>query len=306
MKIAGEVKIGIAAVITIIVIIWGINYLKGVNILSSTYRLHAMYDQADGLEPSASVMLDGFKIGSVEEIVFETENRPPFTVILEIDKQYIIGSGSTAEIYSSDLLGTKAVRIIRSNSGRPVADGDTLVSKRSGDMISSLLNELSPLLGSADAAIQSIDSAAVALHAILNDPAISSMANHLDQASRSLKNELSAEGNLGRALANLKHFSGTLDAESETIQRTIRHLEEITADLDNAGLDTLVYNLNTLSNNLGEITGSMQSGEGTMGKLIREDSVYRQFEQLLADLDSLITDVNENPKKYVSFSLIGK
>lgn len=306
MKIASETKIGITAILTIVVIIWGINYLKGVNILSSTYSLSATYDAVDGLEPSASVMMNGFKVGTVEEIIFETEALPPFTVYMEINKAYPIRQGSTAEIHSADLLGSKAIKIISSDSNAYVSDGDILKSQRSVDMFTTLLEDITPLLDNFSAAALTLDSAGMAIRKLVADPAISQMVGNLEQASGSLSEQLSASGNLSKTLENLEQFSEGLNAKTVSLQSTISNLEEITGELKNAHLDSLVMNLNTLSNSISNITTSIENGEGTAGKLITEDSLYQQIDQLITDLDSLITDVNRNPKKYVSFSLIGR
>ncbi len=306
MKYSGEVKTGITGLITIIVIIWGINYLKGKNILSRTYQLTAQYERVDGLEPSAEVVLDGYKIGTVDEVIFEMDRKPPFTVRIEIGNDYPIGKGSIAEIYSADLLGSKGVRIIRSGNPGQVVDGDTLSSRITGDMISGLLNEVSPLLTSLNQTVITLDSTGNALNRILNDPAISSMITNLENASGSLDRQLSGSGDLGKSLASLKDVLGNIKAQNESIRTIIGNFESISGKLDNAPLDSLIINMDEISGNLAVITASIEQADGTAGKLIMEDSLYTYIAVLINDLDSLVQDVNKNPKKYVNFSLIGR
>jgi phospholipid/cholesterol/gamma-HCH transport system substrate-binding protein len=306
MKIASEVKIGITGVLTVIVIIWGINYLKGVNILSSTYQLIATYDHIDGIEPSANVMLNGFKIGAVDKIIFESEKGIPFTLFMEIDKNYKIRSGSSAEIYSADLLGSKSIRILQSTQDGYVSDGDTLHSKISGDIISSLLDELSPLLRNLDNAVQTLDSTGASLNKLLNDPGIAQLISNMDQLSGSVKEQFSESGDLNRSLESMREFAESLSSQNESIRNTISNVENLTSKLNNGNIDSLLHHLNSLSENLAGITSGLKEGEGTAGKLLTEDSLYHLINQLVADLDSLIVDVNKNPKKYVSFSLFGK
>ena len=306
MKIASEVKIGITGIITVLVIIWGINFLKGRNVLSSNYMLVATYDRVDGLEPSAKVMMNGFKIGTVDDILFDTEAEVPFTLFLEIENKYKIRKGSEAEIFSADLLGSKAVQIHRSGEGVFLANGDTIGGDVAGDMFSSLLDEVSPLLVSISAAVQTLDSTGTALNQILGDPAVRSMIGNLDRATGSLNEQLAESGDLAKTFENLKIITGGIGSQNESIKRTIASLESISGKLEHADIDSLILHLNIVSSNLAGITSSMEQGEGTIGKLIFEDSLYRQLGQLISDLDSLVIDVNENPKKYVSFSLIGK
>jgi phospholipid/cholesterol/gamma-HCH transport system substrate-binding protein len=151
-----------------------------------------------------------------------------------------------------------------------------------------------------------LDSVGIAIRKLLDDPAIGTMLGNLEQASGSLSEKLSASGDLTKTLASLQQFSEGLNAKTGSLQTTITHLEEITGELKDAHLDSLVMNLNKLSTGFSNIASSIENGEGTVGKLINEESLYQQIDQLVSDLDSLITDVNENPKKYVSFSLIGK
>lgn len=306
MKYSGEVKTGITGLITIIVIIWGINFLKGKNILSSTYQLTAQYEQVSGLEPSAEVVLDGFKIGTVDEIIFEMDREPPFTVLLEIEKDYPVGKGSIAEIYSADLLGSKGIRIIKSNAPGVVTNGDTISSRITGDMISGLLDEVSPLLTSLNKTVITLDSTGNAINRILNDPAISTMITNLENASGSLEQQLSGSGDLGKSLASLQTITENLKSQNESIRAIIGNFESISGKLENAPLDSLIINLDKVSGNLAMITASIEQGEGSAGKLIMEDSLYRYISVLVNDLDSLVQDVNANPKKYVSFSLIGR
>ncbi len=306
MKIAGEIKIGITGIITVIVIIWGVNYLKGRNILNSNYTLIATFDQVDGLEPSGKVMLNGYKIGTVDKIDFDPQAKVPFTLQMEIDKSYPVRAESIAEIYSADLLGSRAVRIIQSEETGFMESGDTLNSKVTGDMITSLLDQFSPLLLQANDVLQTIDSAGAALTVILSNPALKTLVGHIDQAAGSMKEQLSESGDLARSLENLKVITGSIGTQSESIKNTIDNLESLSGKLDRAEIDSLLLQLQDLSEHLSGITSSINKGEGTIGKLVRDDSLYDQVGQLIADLDSLVTDLNENPKKYVSFSLIGR
>ena len=118
MKISNEARVGIIGIVTIAVLIWGINYLKGRNILSSTYTLYTFFPESGGLESSSPVMINGIKVGYIEDLHLRTNESPAIKVILNIEKQYTIGAGSLAELVSADLLGTKAISISTSD-GQP-------------------------------------------------------------------------------------------------------------------------------------------------------------------------------------------
>ena len=306
MKYSTELKIGITGIITLILIVWGINFLKGKNILRSNYVLIALYSQVDGLEASADVMLDGFKIGTVERVEFEPENSIPFTISLEIDKAYRLKRGSEAIIYSSDLLGTKAIKIEKSEAGVYYESGDTIRSSLSEDMISELLDGLPPLLSTVNAAVSTLDSVARSIQVILNDPAIAQILEDLDGVTSSIDEQLSSSGDLSRSFSNLRSISENLNAQNEAISQSITNFEDLSAQLKDAELDSLIKHLSGVGSNLESISKSIESGEGAIGKLIFEDSLYQQISMLMAELDTLVNDINENPKKYVGFSIFGK
>ncbi len=305
MKYTSEIKIGITGLVTTAVIIWGINYLKGRNILESTYTLTAQYGQVDGLEPSANVMLKGFKIGTVEDVIFETEADVPFTVLMEIEKAYPIRAGSIAEIFSADLLGSKAINIVPAEGGNYLADGDQVSGQLADDMIGSVMDKVAPLISSIDAAVLTLDSTATTVNRILEDPNVKQTIAHLEEMSGAMRKQFSPGGDLAVTLASLRQISDTINAQNASIARSITNIEQITGQVSNTEIDSLIFNLGQVTGNLSELTGELNEGTGSLGKLVYEDSLYQQIGQLIADLDSLVTDINENPKKYVSFSLIG-
>ncbi|MCF8226806.1 MAG: MlaD family protein [Bacteroidales bacterium] len=303
MKISTEVKLGVIGIITAAVIIWGINYLKGQYILSGNRTLIAMYNNAGGLEPSAGVMLDGFNIGVVDEIKFDTETKPHFTVILKIKKKYMIRKGSTAEIYNADLLGTKAIKIIQSGSTENAVSGDTLKSNITGDLLSSLVNDISPLTVQLKNTVATIDSVGISINRILSDPAIDELINSIKNASGSLDEQFSETGNLSKTLNNLRMLSDSLYQKSNAIANTLSNLQDVSAELRQAHLEELVIDFHNVVSNLSEITGDLRNNTGTIGKLINEDSIYDKLNLMIADFDSLINDINEHPEKYVNFSI---
>ncbi|MFC2090650.1 MlaD family protein [Bacteroidota bacterium] len=306
MRLSTEVKLGITAILSLFVIIWGVNFLKSRNIFSSKYQLLALYEQVNGLEESAFVFMHGFKIGSVSKIEFKTSDRIPFTVHIEIDKKYKLKEGSSAAIYSSDLLGTMAIKIIPSDAQSFYNPKDTIPGSVQDDLISSLLGYIKPVTQNLSGAIQTLDSTANAIKVLIQDPSIRSALDNLEQLSDELNNDLKDSGDIGLIIANLKEVTVMIKAQSAAVEQSMQNISEISADIESANLDSLINGLAETSNNLSELSHHIKSGDGTIGKLIYDDSLYDQLSILLIDLDSLINDINSNPKKYVSFSFIGK
>lgn len=306
MKYKSEVRIGITGIITLLVIIWGVNYLKGQNLIKSNYKLVAMYNQAEGLESSAGVLLNGFKIGTVSEVRYDTEKQVPVTVYMEVENRYKLPKGSIAQIFSADLLGSRAIKIISGNSEITLQNGDTLAGSIENDLFSTLLDEIDPLSDGITSAVNTLDSAASALNSLLRNPSVSMMINNMEEISSSLKKSVAESGDLGKALESIKNISGKLEDQLVSIENSIKNFESISGDMKDANLDSLILSMNQTATALASISGAIQKGEGTIGKLVYEDSIYNQINLLVTDLDSLINDITSNPKKYVHFSLIGR
>jgi phospholipid/cholesterol/gamma-HCH transport system substrate-binding protein len=306
MKISIEAKVGIIGLVTIAVLIWGINYLKGRNILSSTYTLYAFYPESGGLETSAPVMLNGVKIGYVDDIELRTGEAPPIKLALHIEKEYLLDRGAVAELYSADFMGTKAVRIVPSEGHQFMDDQDTISALRVPDLVTSLQSRIVPLLDLIGHLAGSLDSLSRQLGALAGSDAIGETLDHLASVTGLLHSSLLEGGDLDRSFGNLESLTSTLAEQGGHVSSLIVHLQSISEKLDSAGLDRLAGELIHLSGQFNSLLEQVNSGEGNAGKLFYSDSLYRNLELLVADLDHLVRDLNENPKDYVQISLFGR
>lgn len=306
MKITSEVKIGTIGIVTAAIIFWGIHFLLGNNILKSKNIFYATYELVNGLEPAAPVLMQGYKIGIISDVYFNPEASPPFIVTIEIEKRYGISSGSVAEIYSSDLLGSKAIRINSSDSKSYHQVNDTLLSALIPDMLSRVMDEVTPVMMNIAKLTNTLDSVGVSLIQILNDPDTREIIKNINKISGSIQESLSDDGKLGITFDNLSSITTSLKNQNEAIASTIKNLQSLSSDIENANMDSILNNLASVTQNLNNISSQIESGEGTIGKLLYNDSLYDHISSLSADLDSLILDINNHPEKYVRFSLFGK
>ncbi len=306
MKITSEVKIGLIGIVTVFLIIWGVKYLLGTNLLKNTHRYYATYDAVDGLEPAAPVLLKGYKIGTVSDVLFQPEINPSFILSIDIEKKYRIPLGSTAEIFSADLLGSKALRINSSGKKEYHSSQDTLLSDLVHDMLSSVMENISPVLENIQQLASTLDSVGVSINDLLNDPSTKGTIRNLDEASGALNEKLSDNGSISRTLDNLAAVSSNLKDQNEQIAATINNLHSVSKDIEESDLDSILINLEAVTLSLKNVSQQMESGEGTVGKLIHDDALYDHISSLSADLDSLIIDITAHPEKYVRFSIFGK
>jgi len=305
MKLSVEAKIGIIGVVILAVLIWGINYLKGKNILSKTYTIHALYQDAGGVAEAAPVMMNGVKIGYVDKIRFRPGVKPPVTILLHIEKDYPLPEGSVAELYSSDLLGTKAVRIRSSGSKKYMNAGDTLQTAVIPDMLDKLGDWISPVLQQVGALAETLDSLGQTMDAVVGSENTRQTMIHLSSISNSLSTALAEGGALEITFGNLESFSSMLKAQEGEVRSLIGHLNSISESADSAGIEILTGTLNAAALQLEKLLVKVNSGTGNAGRLIYSDTLLLNLETLISDLDHLVKDLKENPEDYVQISLIG-
>ena len=306
MKIRSEVKVGLIGIATLVVLIWGINYLKGRNILNTTYTLHAFYEDSEGLENSASVLMKGIKVGYIEAIELQPEKPLPVHVILHIEKQYHLHKGAKAVLFSADLLGNKAIRLEPSGEDELLVHNDTILSSTENDLISSLSSQVMPVMEQIGDLAESLDSVVMRLDHLLESEDPQQTLNDLSRISASLSASLRQGGSLYESFGNLESFTSMLRSQEGEIASMTENLNSISESLDSAGIDRIADELLATSEAFRQVMDQVNSGEGSVGKLLYSDTLYIHLQNLVADLDSLVVDLNENPGDYVHFSLFGK
>jgi phospholipid/cholesterol/gamma-HCH transport system substrate-binding protein len=306
MKIRSEAKIGLIGIATLIVLIWGINYLKGRNIFNSTYTLNAFYEDSEGLEISAPVLMNGLKVGYIDAIQLQPKEILPVHVKLSIEKQFHITRGSTAVLFSADLLGSKAIRLESAGEEVYLKRHDTIRSATQDDMITSLTSRLMPVMEQIGHLAESLDSVTLKLDKLLESGDADETLHQLSKISSSLSASLKQDGSLYESFHNLESFTSMLASQEEEIASMTGHLNSISEALDSAGIERIAEELLAASGAFRQLMEQVNSGDGSVGKMIYSDTLYTHLQNLVANLDSLIVDLNENPGDYVHFSLFGK
>jgi phospholipid/cholesterol/gamma-HCH transport system substrate-binding protein len=306
MKISSEVKVGLIGIATLAVLIWGINYLKGRNILNSTYTLHAFYEDSGGLENSASVLMNGIKVGYIDVIELQPGEILPVHVALHIEKHFPVPKGSTALLFSADLLGSKAIRLEPSGEKGIMKNNDTISSATMDDMLSSITSQVMPVMARIGDLAESLDSVVTKLDHLLESDDPQQTMENLSMISASLSASFREGGSLYESFQNLESFTSMLESQEEEIASITGHMNSISESLDSAGIDRIADELLAASEAFRQMMDQVNSGKGSAGKLIYSDTLYNHLQNLAADLDSLVIDLKENPGDYVRFSLFGK
>ncbi|MDY0347834.1 MAG: MlaD family protein [Tenuifilaceae bacterium] len=314
MKITREAKIGLFAVVCLAVLFWGLNFLKGRNVFSRTNIYYAIYSRVDGLKPTNDVILSGFKIGSVKSIAFDDMKKGELLVTLLIEKKYQIPLNSEAKLVSADIMGGKAIRLDLSNSTTFHKQGDTLVSSIETGIIDQLIYEMGPIKDKAEKLIVEMDQMLVNINEILNDEnkdninhsfeSLRSSLAHLNSMSKSIDRMLNADdGEIQGTLSNLNEFSLTLKNNSAGIDTIVSNLASLSDTLVKSNISRILSQSDSAIFALNQVVSKINSGEGSMGVLLQNDTLYYNLEQSTKNLELLLYDMRVNPKRYINFSL---
>lgn len=298
-----EVKIGIIVLIVTALLIWGLNFLKGSNLLNTDQQFCGIFENVSGLDVSSDVTVSGLSIGRVSDIRFLEKDPNRLLVTIAIKKDYYLPANSMIQIFSKDLLGTKAINLIRGDSPTKALPGDTLSTGLQADLISSAVDLIAPLRQKAEGMMMSIDSVMQALHDVLNPETRQNLRSSVATLNEILTEEKSK---LSAILSHFESVSANLEKNNKSITLIAGNLESFTGQLAETDIKvTIDHTNNTILQAEGILTG-LRNGEGSLGQLLVNDTLYRNLQASLASLDSLLIDVKEQPKRYVHFSLFGR
>jgi phospholipid/cholesterol/gamma-HCH transport system substrate-binding protein len=306
MKLSREFKIGLIAVIAVALAIWGINYLKGINIFRSTNQYYAVYNNVKGLVENANVFLNGYKVGNVNKIEFDQNNVNRIIVRISLEENLTLRKNTILLLRSGSIIsGSKDVDIIPGDGEGFYASGDTLPAMIQAD----LTDFVDPLRLKIESAVTAIDSVLYALSNFL-DPAtrkdLKGMIKGFDGAASSLNASLKPSGSLYASMSNLSELTGNLKESNEEISRILANFAAISDTLEQAELKKLISQAGETFAQTNELFTAINQGQGTAGQLMVNDSLYNNLNNALASLDSLLIDLREHPKRYVHLSVFGK
>lgn len=318
MKLSREFKIGIVVVFAIAAFIWGVSFLKGSNIFSDKYFLYAVYPKIDNLIPSNPLQINGYKIGQIKSIsLIERGGKNQVLVKFIITEDVNIPKNSVARAVSTDLLGTKVVELQFSNDKEFVASGDTLLAENEEGLKESFNRQLGPLQTKAENLISSMDTVMEAVSKVLNvrtreniDKSFESVRKailSLEHTAYRLDDLMASEKpKISSVLTNLNGISANLHKNEQKINNILNNFSNLSDDLAQSQLKNAVANADNTLKELNSLMTRINEGEGTLGKLVKNDSLYNNLNKSAEDLDKLLKDLKENPKRYVHFSLFGR
>lgn len=294
--------IGMFVLLTLIVTFAVINFLRGEDLFNRSTTYYANFSNVDGLAVTGPVYLKGLKVGMVEGIEYDMD-KDWFEVEFKVKSQFKIPVNSVAEIYSADIMGSKALRVAMGDAKVYARGGDTLKANFVPDMVTSLLSEFGPLKQQAEVLLENLNATLVNVNRLLDSNARADLQGSFANLNATLANasRLSASLNgiapeLEEVMKNLEALSRGLSQSAGDIQGSLANVNSITSQLSQAELGKAVESLRNLSEKL-------QDPDGSIGKLMATDSLHRAVNNLLEDIDILVQRITENPKKYIKVSV---
>jgi len=309
MKISNETKIGALAAVSIALLILGFNFLKGQTLFEHKKQFFAVFANVNGLAKSNPVKINGFQIGKVGDLKERDKSLSAIIVPISLNKEVDIPNNSVAFV-DKDLLGTTSLVIRMGNGNQYLKDGDTLASADNPGLLDNVQAQIAPAVGKLNSAIQSLEVLINNVNSVLDPNTknnLQSVIANSAAATASLRNLLSTQtGALAQSLNNMQAFTDNLNKNNAGINQTVENLKTATGKLAQADIDQAIKNLENATKNLNDFTAKVNSKEGSLGMMLNDKSLYNNIENTVRSLNILLDDLRVNPKRYVSFSLIGR
>lgn len=297
MKIRNEFKIGLVGLITLVVLFFGIKFLKGTDIFSSDRSYYVIYDNVAGMHESSYIYINGMKAGYVKRITPMDKLNSRFLVEIAVDKKVFLTKDSRLTLFSDGLLGGKALRIDAGTSTAALTEKDTLIGFIENGMMDGLSSKIDPMMTDLSSVIKRIDTLTNSLNNTLNAQTqenIRQTLNNINSASKKLDHIVLNADNL---IENDRH---KLDKIVTNIESITENLLSITDSIDATKISSVLDNVNSAVVSLDSILKKVDNSEGNLGLLLNDSKLYNNLTESTKNLNELIEDIKKNPKKYIN------
>ena len=302
LKITREIKTAILVITSILLFIWGYNFLKGKDLFNSYKTFYVEYTNVEGLAPSALVTINGLTIGKVKTITIG--DKGTLLVELQINTDFPISKSSTASIYDASLIGGKQISIQPNYSDKNIAEsGDYLKGVIEASLMDSLGDKATPVMAKLEKVMTSADQLITSFNTVLDAKGQADLKKSLAELSATMEQFHKVASNANVILDENK---GQLKGVVSNFNKVSDNFVKISDSLNKADLGQTVKNLNTTLNKVDGLMKGLESGKGTMGKLMKDEALYANLEKTSKELELLLQDVRLNPTRYVNVSVFGK
>ena len=310
MKFSKEVKIGFIVVSGLFLLIYGLNFLKGKNLFSSRNHFHVMYENVGGLTESNPVYYKGLVVGKVNGIsIIEGSSKLLVEFALQ-EKDLRIPKNTTASIFSDGLLGTKAINLMFGDSKVMAENGDTLLPDLQSSLTEEVTKQVLPIKEKAEKLIVTVDSLIHNISLLFSTKSKNNLQHtmeNLDHISSDFSEiVVDQKVRLKNISSNIESISKNLKDNNEALTGIIKNMKSISDSVAAANLVQTIKQTNEAVKQTSEVLAKINSGKGSLGMLLNNDSLYNNLEASSKNLDKLLEDMRLHPNRYVHFSVFGK
>lgn len=298
-----ELRAGILAIVAVAMLVFGYNFLKGNNLFNDSRVFYAVYNDVEGLSASAPITINGFQVGKVSDISF-LDNSGKLLVTLNVDHDFQFSKSSEAKIYGGGLIGGKTMTIVPNMDDSEIAEsGDTLKSSVDEGLIELVNEKLSPLKDKIENAVVSIDTLVSSVNFILDSDTKASVKTSFAELNETLISLNNASQEVEKVVGS---NSGDIDQTIKNFKNTSENLSKVSDTLSQIEFNRIVASADETLMKFKQISQKLEEGEGSLGKLLEDEQLYDNMENATKELEELLRDIKENPKRYVHFSVFGK
>jgi len=303
LKLSREIKTALLVIFGLGFFYFGFNFLKGSSVFSKQKVIYSVYDEVEGLSIGADVNINGLSIGKITKIDF-LPGSTQILVSMRVRGDLAFSSASEAILYETGLIGGKAIMIqpIFEN-GKSIKTGDTLPSGVQPGFTELVNQQIAPLQQKLTSTLTSVDELFDGVSNVLNNQTQENLKTTLSELTRTVENA----NNITRKLNRLLDSNATaLDTIFKHLASTSANLSQISDSLVEVDFKAILAQYNKIATNLNQVLDQVNTSQGTAGKLINDPALYTLLNATLEELESLLNDLKNNPKRYVHFSLFGK
>ncbi|MDO5607329.1 MAG: MlaD family protein [Capnocytophaga sp.] len=302
MKISKEIKTAIIVIAGIASFFVGFNFLKSKSIFKSSNTYYAVFDHSGGLKPGTAVTVNGVQIGTVESVTLN-EQTAKIDVTLSCSRDFTFSKNSKAELYSS-LLGGTGLQVVPAFDDAPKAkSGDVLPSSVQLGLLESLSSQIAPTQVKLNSLLSKSDTTLASVNELLNDKTIADLQKAIADLSVTMQYLSKSSAALDQLLsANQQSLNGTL-ANANKITDNLAKLSDTLAQAD---IDKMLAEAKNMLGNMNQLMAGIEQGNGSLGKLMKDEQLYKNLENASKELELLLEDFRLNPKRYVHFSVFGR